>query len=216
MRTFAEAVPTATATDAIFARPQLLESVGVRMSFARNEEIYAQEEEADFVYRVISGAVRTTRLMMDGRRQVGDFYFPGEYFGLEAGELHRFSAEALSGCVIQMIRRGHAENDPEIGRAVRAATVNELARAQEHLLLLGRKTACEKVASFLLDMAGRQSTTTVSLPMGRQDMADYLGLTIETVSRMMTQLQGSHAIALNETRQVEIRNPTDFLAFATD
>ena len=203
MRSFSTATPTA---NTVSTPADMLEQMGVKMTFARDEEIYAQEEDADLVYKVVSGAVRTTRLLADGRRQVGDFYFAGEYFGLESGDLHRFSAEALCDSVILVVKRSVAERDPQMERALWSATVNELDRTHEHLLLLGRKNACERVASFLADMGRRQNSQIVFLPMGRQDMADYLGLTIETVSRMLTQLKTSAVIRLEDSRHVNVRN----------
>jgi CRP/FNR family nitrogen fixation transcriptional regulator len=159
---------------------------------------------------VVEGAVRTTRLMSDGRRQIGDFYFEGELFGLEHGETHKFSAEALSDCVVQVLKRSAlhklAEADPSIERMVWRATARELDRAHEHVLLLGRKTACEKVASLLLRVAERFGHEQAELPMGRQDMADYLGLTIETVSRMLSQLQQSAIIRFSGVRNFRIAN----------
>jgi CRP/FNR family nitrogen fixation transcriptional regulator len=171
--------------------------LGVRMSFEKDEEVYAQEEEADYVYRVISGVVRTSRLMSDGRRQIGAFYYPGDVFGLEAGPYHRFSAESLADCEILVVKRRAMRmgaDGEQLERQLWAAATHELERAQEHLLLLGRKTACEKVASFLIDICDRSPAGAGLLPMGRQDMADFLGLTIETVSRMLTQLQGQDLV----------------------
>lgn len=188
----------------------IMAQMGLRMSFARDEEIYAQEEDADLVYRVIEGAVRTTRLMSDGRRQVGDFYFEGDMFGLEPGETHKFSAEALSDCTVLVLKKSAlmslAQSDHRIERMIWAATSRELERAHEHVLLLGRKTACEKVASLLVSIAERTGGDKTELPMGRQDMADYLGLTIETVSRMLSQLQSSAIIAFNGVRNFRITN----------
>jgi CRP/FNR family transcriptional regulator, nitrogen fixation regulation protein len=182
--------------------------VGVRMPYAAGEEIYAQEEETDLVYQVISGAVRTSRLLMDGRRQIGDFYYPGDIFGIETGPAHRFSAEALGACEILVVRRAamkhYGEGGEHLERGVWAATARELERTREHLMLLGRKTACEKVASFLSDIADRLGGETTDLPMGRQDMADYLGLTIETVSRMLTQLQAEGLVAFTGCRRFRI------------
>jgi CRP/FNR family nitrogen fixation transcriptional regulator len=151
--------------------------------------------------------VRTTRLLSDGRRQVGDFYYPGDIVGLEIGDLYRFSAEALSDCVIRVVKRSSLQalnDDVGLERALWEATRRELERTQEHLLMLGRKSACEKVASFLMDIAQRDGSDDVSLPMGRQDMADYLGLTIETVSRMVTQLQGSRIVEFATSRQFRV------------
>ncbi|MBI1407443.1 MAG: helix-turn-helix domain-containing protein [Caulobacter sp.] len=185
-------------------------AIGVRMVFAGGEEIYAQDEEACMIYRVIRGAVRTTRLLSDGRRQIGDFYYPGDLVGLESGAAHRFSAEALGDCEILVIKKStlalYGEDGARLERLMWAATSRELERTQEHLMLLGRKTASEKVASFLLDMARRVRGDQVQLPMGRQDMADYLGLTIETVSRMVTQLQSAGLVRFDSCRRFQIRN----------
>lgn len=185
------------------------DGLGVRMSFAKDEEVYGQDEDADMIYRVVSGVVRTSRVMGDGRRQIGEFYYAGELFGLETGPEHRFAAEALSDCVILVIKRGalrSAGYGPALETLIWTATVRELERTREHLLLLGRKTACEKVASFLVDLADRGMADTVDLPMGRQDMADYLGLTIETVSRMLTQLQVRAVVEFAGARQFRIKN----------
>lgn len=184
--------------------------IGVRMTFAAGEEIYAQDEEADMIYRVLRGAVRTTRLLSDGRRQIGDFYYDGDLLGLEAGPVHRFSAEALGDCEILVIRKSalklYGDEGVRIERLIWSETARELQRTQEHVMLLGRRSACEKVASFLLDMANRFRGEVAELPMGRQDMADYLGLTIETVSRMVTQLQADGLVRFMGCRRFEVRN----------
>lgn len=181
--------------------------MGLRMHFAKDEEIYGQDEDTDLIYLVVKGAVRTTSVMRDGRRQIGEFYYPGDIFGLEPGALHRFSAEALSDCEIvamkaQALRA--AAGDEAFQRLVWAAASRELDRAQEHVLLLGRKTASERVASFLIDLAGRGKADAVNMPMGRQDMADYLGLTIETVSRTLTQLQNRNVVEFAGLRQFRV------------
>ncbi len=188
-----------------------LELIGARMSFARNCEIYGDEEPADFVYNIVSGAVRLCKLLDDGRRQVAAFHLPGEIFGLELGNEHRFTAEAVVDSVILVIRRSAvvalAERDGDVAHQVWAHTANDLQRVQDHMLLLGCMSAKERVAAFLLQMAGRLSgTNEVELPMPRQDIADYLGLTIETVSRTMTQLETEAAIGLPSSRRVVLRN----------
>ncbi|WP_334162950.1 helix-turn-helix domain-containing protein [Phenylobacterium sp.] len=186
----------------------LMDRLGVRMRYGRNEEIYAQDDEVEFLYRVVSGSVRTIRLTSDGRRQLGDFYYPGELFGLEPGPDHRFSAEALTDCVVQVLKRSAVRafsGDAELDRAILAETHRELERTQTHLLLLGRKSAREKVAAFLMSLAGRGADTDVELPMGRQDMADYLGLTIETVSRTLTQLQDAAIVEFAATRRFQVK-----------
>ena len=200
------AYPPATAP-AASPLASLMDRVGLRMPFAKGEEIFGQDEAADMIHSIVSGAVRTTRLQSDGRRQIGDFYYPGDIIGLETGDLYRFSAEALSDCVIHVVKRTslHAlSGDGSLDRTLWEATRRELERTQEHLLMLGRKSACEKVASFLRDVAQRVGCEDVSLPMGRQDMADYLGLTIETVSRMVTQLQGSRIVEFASARQFRV------------
>ena len=212
--------PVHTQTDrdgyvSLLPRPQsaaldLMSRMGVRMTFAKDEEIYGQDENADLIYRVISGAVRTSRLLSDGRRQIGDFYDPDDLFGIEAVRVHRYAAEAVGDCVVLVLRASAlraAAGDEAYQHLIWAATNRELDRAQEHLLLLGRKTACERVASFLMGVADRRPAEAVNLPMGRQDMADYLGLTIETVSRMLTQLQDALVVEFAGAREFRIANP---------
>jgi CRP/FNR family nitrogen fixation transcriptional regulator len=177
------------------------------MRFARNEEIFAEEEEADFVYQVISGAVRDVRIMSDGRRQIGAFHLGGDVFGLECGERHRYSAEAVVDSEIALVRRSAldkaAEADGAAARRLWAITSRDLQRLQDHMLLLGRKSAVERVASFLVGMAERGGMDAiVDLPMSRSDIADYLGLTIETVSRTLTQLERDHAISMSGSRHI--------------
>ena len=147
--------------------------------------------------------------MADGRRQIGDFYLPGDIFGLESGAHHRFAAEAVRDSVVLVVKASAVRAaGGDLERLGWEATRRELERAQEHILLLGRKTACERVASFLKGLADKSSGGhVVDLPMGRQDMADYLGLTIETVSRMLSQLQSSRVVSFCATRQFRVINP---------
>lgn len=186
--------------------------MGAVMPFPRNAEIFGEDEPADYLYKVVSGAVRTYKLLDDGRRQIGGFYLPGDIFGLEAGTEHRFTAEAISDSTILVIKRSAlvtlAERQNELARALWALTARELAHVQNLMLTLGRKTAQERVASFLLEMASRSpNREAIELPMSRQDIADYLGLTIETVSRTLTQLENAAAIALPSSRRIVLRNP---------
>jgi CRP/FNR family transcriptional regulator, nitrogen fixation regulation protein len=184
--------------------------IGVPMSFARNAEIYGEDEPADYLYKVVSGAVRTYKVLSDGRRQIGAFYFPGDIFGLETGDEHAFSAEAITDSKVVVIKRsavvGLAARDNEVARQLWAMTSRELRRVQDHILLL-IKTAEERVVSFLLEMAARRpGANAVELPMSRQDIADYLGLTIETVSRTLSQLEDTAAIELPSSRRIVLRN----------
>ncbi len=184
---------------------------GVRIAHARNEEIFGEGEPITCVYRVLSGLVRTYRILADGRRQIAEFFLPGDVFGLEAGEEHRTSAEAVSDCEILAIRR-HALTERSLADAATAhklwsLTLHHLRRSEEHMLVLGRKSACERLAWFLMDMSARiPAPDRIDLPMSRQDIADFLGLTIETVSRTMTQLQDDDVIALASCRQVVLKD----------
>ena len=185
----------------------LIGRLGASMTFVKDEEIYGQGERADRVYRVMRGAVRTSRFMADGRRPVGDFYHQGDIFGLETAGVHAMTAEALSDSVILVARREAilaAGGKAALDELVWQATVRELENTREHLDLLVRKNANERVASFLLGMARRSARTPVELTMGRQDMADYLGLTIETVSRMITQLQGAGVVRFEGCRRFRV------------
>ena len=190
---------------------------GVRMTYERNAEIFAQDDEVEFLYQVVCGVVRTSRLTVEGRRQVGDFYYAGDIFGLEPGPDHRFGAEALDDCEILVVRRSVVRafaGDAELDRAILEATRLEMERLQDHVVMLGRKSARERVAAFLMSIAQRHDDGQADLAMGRQDMADYLGLTIETVSRMLTQLQGEAIVEFPSTRRFQIRKWTALEALA--
>lgn len=214
-------IAAATAKSSIYARPSApvrsgplpegpLGLMGAPMRFARNIEIYGEDEPAEYLYQVISGAVRTYRTLDDGRRQIGAFYLPGDVFGVEAGEVHVSSAEAICDAQVLVIKRSavmaRAEHERDLAKQLWTLTVRELQRVQKHSLVL-IKSAEERVAGFLLEMAGRGSNAgAIELPMSRQDIADYLGLTIETVSRTFTQLAQSGTIALESSRRVVFRN----------
>lgn len=189
---------------------QAIEPMGAAISYERNAEIYGEGESAQYLYKVVSGAVRTYRVLVDGRRQVGAFYLPGDIFGLEAGDDHAFSAEAISASKILVVKRESvmalAARKGDVACQLWSFTAGELERVQDQVLLLV-KSAQERVAGFLLEMANRRPAgNAVELPMSRQDIADYLGLTIETVSRTLTQLENTAAIALPSSRRIELRN----------
>ncbi len=192
-------------------------ALGVAAMRPRNAEIFAEGDKAAKIYRVVSGAVRITKLLCDGRRQIAGFYLPGEFFALEGGAVHRFSAEAIVDTTLQAFSRRalheRAETDRGLSEQLWSLAGANLERAQEHMLLLGRKTASERIASFLLDMAARSEVgDEVALPMSRQDIADFLGLTIETVSRTLTQLEREGTIALPNPRKVVLKNRRRLLA----
>src|SRR5436190_4616846 len=187
-----------------------IELMGAPMSFTRNAEIYGEGEPADYLYKVINGTVRTYKVLADGRRQIGAFYMAGDVFGLEMGDEHTFSAEAITEAKVLVVKRSAlvalAERDSDVARQLWALTGRELSRVQDHILLL-IKTAQERVVGFLLEMAERATSNgALELPMSRQDIADYLGLTIETVSRTLTILENTAAIELPTSRRIVLRN----------
>jgi CRP/FNR family nitrogen fixation transcriptional regulator len=174
---------------------------GTRRSFDRGEEIFAEGEACGFFFKVVSGTVRTGKLLADGRRQIDTFHFPGDLFGLESSECHRLTAEAVDTVVVIAYRRGSfgglVQNNPAFGEQLMSSMLTSLDRAHDHMVLLGRKTALEKMASFLLDIATRRANADrAELPMQRTDIADHLGLTIETVSRTLTQMVRAGLIRL--------------------
>ena len=207
----------ATANSSIHARPPVVRSgslpegplgmIGAPMRFVRNAEVYGEGEPAEYLYQVISGAVRTYRTLDDGRRQICAFSLPGDIFGVEAGDAHLSAAEAVTDAQVLVVKRSsilaRAEHEKDLAKQLWTLTVRELQRAQQHSLVL-IKNAEERVAGFLLEMAGRCSSgAAIELPMSRQDIADYLGLTIETISRTFTQFVQSGVIALETSRRIQ-------------
>jgi CRP/FNR family transcriptional regulator, nitrogen fixation regulation protein len=187
-----------------------IEDMGATMSFLRDAEIYRESSPASYLYKVITGTVRTFKALSNGRRQIRAFYLPGDIFGVETGQEHAFSAEAVTAAKLRVVERktivALAARDNDVARQLWSLTSRDLKHAQNHVLLL-IQSAQERVAGFLLEMADRvPAGDEVELSMPRQDIADYLGLTIETVSRMMTQLEKGAAIALPTSRRVVLRN----------
>lgn len=186
----------AAATPFLPGRPQPLHF------FAAGAEIYGQNEKAGSIYQVEFGAVRVCRLLADGRRQVASFHLPGDSFGLEIGDRHRFSAEAITDCGV---RTYSLASRPDMPRELLALALHSLGRTQDHLLVLSRQAACERVGAFLLELAERQGGGgMVELPMSRMDIGDHLGLTIETVSRIFSKFKQQGIIRLPSLRCVEI------------
>jgi CRP/FNR family nitrogen fixation transcriptional regulator len=183
---------------------------GSVLHFSPDRAIYEEGDAARSFYKVVSGVVRTCRFLSDGRRQIDAFYVEGDVFGFEIGSEYRLSAEAVSECtVIAYRRRGldAAAMDDRLARQFFTHAMTCLARAQEHSLLLGRGTAVQKITTFLMEMAERGACESViDLPMSRQDIADYLGLTIETVSRTLSHLERDGVIGLPTTRRVVLKD----------
>jgi len=164
-----------------------------------------------YFYQVISGAVRTYKLLNDGRRQISSFQLSGDIVELGTAETYSFSAESISRSVLRFARRSTvldlAGRNSDLAVEIWRVTAKCLQTAQGHMVLLGCKNADERLASFLLEMAERSgSESMLELPMPRQDIADYLGLTIETISRMLTDLESRATIRRESTRRFEIHN----------
>jgi CRP/FNR family nitrogen fixation transcriptional regulator len=188
------------------------------MQVAADRQVYGEGDEARCFYKVISGMVRTCRFLSDGRRQIDTFHREGDVFGFEAGADHRMAAEAVTDCTLVAYRRRGLETmvsqDDRLGRWFFSHAMSCMATAREHSLLLGRASAAQKIASFLQAFADRdRSTSVIDLAMSRQDIADYLGLTIETVSRTLSQLERQGVIGLPSARRVELKDRRALQAF---
>ena len=195
-------------------RPAL---AATEFSYSRDEEIYGEREPAEYVYQVIRGAVRTYKLLSDGRRQIDAFHLAGDIFGLESGDAHRLSAEAIIDTSVRIIRRRALETaattDVQTACDLWRMTAADLRRAQDHMLLLGRKSAIERVAAFLLEMDRRLSQAgMVALPMCRRDIGDYLGLTLETVSRTLSHLNDEDVLSFSGARQIVLHSRSRLIA----
>jgi CRP/FNR family nitrogen fixation transcriptional regulator len=185
--------------------------IATEFSYKKDEEIYGEGEPSEYVYQVVRGAVRTYKLLNDGRRQIGAFHLAGDVFGLDPGSTHRLTAEAITDTTVRLVKRRSLE--AAAGSNVRVAhnlwtmTAGDLRHAENHMLLLGRKTAMEKVATFLLEMDRRLAKTgMMALPMCRRDIGDYLGLTLETVSRALSQLNDQGILVFSSARQIVLRD----------
>ncbi len=176
-----------------------------RLALEPGDPLFLEGEPARHLFNVTAGAVKIYKLLADGRRQMTGFLFPGDFLGLANDETYAYSATAITKTWVCRFPRGKLETllkrFPKMEQRLFAMASHELAVAQEQMLLLGRKTAREKIASFLLMLSGRavrrgQTDDPVSVPMTRADIGDFLGLTIETVSRTFTQLRKSGMITL--------------------
>jgi CRP/FNR family transcriptional regulator, nitrogen fixation regulation protein len=183
--------------------------IASEFNYRKGKEIFGEKEPAEYVYQVTAGAVRSYKLLSDGRRQIGAFHLVGDVFGLENGSFHRFTAEAIVDTSVRLIKRTSlervAEEDVSITHDLLYMTTDNLQHAEDHMLLLGRKTSLERVVAFLLEMDRRLTAAgIIALPMCRRDIADYLGLTLETVSRALSKLHGSGILGFLGTNQRQI------------
>lgn len=181
-------------------------------TYAAGQEICRQGEPGYRAYRVRSGALASYRLFSDGRRQVMSFHLPGDYLGLEAGVEYSSTAVCLTEAVVEGMRRSEladlAASEASLARALWQVSVRAFHRSEEHALVLARHGAVERVVAFLVDFASRaRAGDAFDLPMTRQDMADYLGLTIHTVSRTLSQLEADGLVEARASRQVRLLRP---------
>ena len=190
-----------------------LSSFGTVSHFARNNTIFSEGDDAEYSYRVMTGAVRLSKMMPDGRRQIAEFALPGDFFGINWLDDHALTAEALTDVTLICYGRGRLERLGDENREVRAELFSTLRHdlwaAQNHLVILGRQSASERVASFLVQLMerGKQADKrSIDIPMTRQDIADYLGLTIETVCRTLTKLKQGGLIDIPSRHEIVVRN----------
>lgn len=178
------------------------------MRLSAGQSLFRQGDLALSVFTVTEGALKSYRIFADGRRQVMGFHFPGDFVGTATDEDHEMTAEALENttvCAFPVHRfDDFVEDHPPMERELYIAAARELAAAKQQMVLLGRKTAVERVASFFLALAEKQGADLVDLPMNRSDIADYLGLTKETVSRILAELKSRRTIRLLAIDRIEI------------
>jgi CRP/FNR family nitrogen fixation transcriptional regulator len=188
-----------------------LQHIGSVLKFRRNAAVFNEGDAARHVYKVVSGAIRTCRVLVDGRRQIADFYLPDDFFGLDWQSEHGFTAEAIADAVAVSYPRAQieqiAETSPAVQKLLMSVLGKGLTATQNHVVMLGRQTAHERLAWFLLSLMQRSDDCPdLDLPMSRLDIADYLGLTIETVSRGLSQFKRRHLIAISGAHQVTLKN----------
>jgi CRP/FNR family transcriptional regulator, nitrogen fixation regulation protein len=189
----------------------MLESIATRLSFSRDGEIYDEDDPVYCWYMVVSGTVRICKLLADGRRHIAEFCFAGDCFGVDGPGKRSYSAEAVDEVIVMRYRQSATdrliEENPSLARLLRDAALRDLANAHARTLLLGRMTASERIAAFLLEMFDRRDRARfLDLPMSRSDIADYLGLTIETVCRSLSSLKRDGVIAIPNPQRIELRD----------
>ena len=192
-------------------------------TFEAGEAIFWEGDAATHVFEVSTGVLRVCRLLSDGRRAITGFLYPGDLVGVSLKDRYLYTAEAVTETKVRRFARGLFQEKinecPALRPQLFARLCDEMAAAQDQLVLLGRKSAEERVSSFLLAIArrlssDRRTTPVVEIPMTRLDMADYLGLTIETVSRTMTSLAARGVIAANGRHAVVVRKLAKLVALA--
>jgi CRP/FNR family transcriptional regulator, nitrogen fixation regulation protein len=193
-------------------RFEALRTLAVTTLYCRGQEICSQGEPADHWFWIIAGSARRSVIRSDGRRQIVDLLLPDDCFGFTNGAEYDDTVEAMvadtyAGSCSRRDAEAVADSNPELAREIRQATFGAMSRLQAQLAIVGRVTALEKVGGYLLEMSARTSSRSSAglvLPMSRYDIADYLGLSVETVSRSLTHLKERRAIKLIGPRSVWI------------
>jgi CRP/FNR family transcriptional regulator len=189
-----------------------LQRIGHQMQVPRGRTVIEAGSANDAIIQVRDGILRVVHILPDGRRHVACFLKAGDFYGLSETEENESSVEAITACTLTRYPRRDfdavLDSDAAAGRQLLRLVCRQLAASDRMLLLLGRKTAAERLASFLLSFASRapDGSTSVFLPMSRADIADYLGLTIETVSRLVTRFRTARWIRLLDAHTISITN----------
>jgi CRP/FNR family transcriptional regulator len=192
-----------------------LNRISSDISLTAGQSLFDEGAPAEHVFNVTNGVIKVYKLLSDGRRQITGFLFPGDFLGLATREVYAYGAEAVCGAQLCRFNRrkleGMLKEFPKVERRLLGIASDELALAQDQMLILGRKTAKEKIASFLLMLSDRarksgHQSNPIFLPITRNDIADSLGLTTETVSRTITQLKTSGLITLLPGNEVRLEN----------
>ena len=187
--------------------------IGIVRSYPRKSQIIREDDPADHVYEVVSGTVCACKMLREGRRQIAGFYFAGDIIGLESAKKYSVAVEAITNAKVRIFKKqavtALASSNLEVADRLLALTARELARKQDHLLLLLSTTAEERIIRFLVEMVQRTSPRDddlIDLPMARRDIADYLGLTLETVSRILWDFERRGAIEISGRHSIVLRN----------
>jgi CRP/FNR family transcriptional regulator, anaerobic regulatory protein len=187
-------------------------AISVVQKLSAGKTLFSEGDEAENVYEVVHGTLRLYKLLSDGRRQITGFLSAGHLLGLAHEDCYLYTAEAITDVTLCRYPRARfvrmVDDVPGFAQRLLTVTSNELCAAQDQMLLLGRKSAAEKLASFILMLAGRHGSdrSEVRIPMSRTDIADYLGLTVETVSRTLTKLKHDGVIALPSVYCIELHD----------
>lgn len=193
-----------------------LDQLAERMTLRADETLTREGDPARHLFNITSGSVRVFKLLPDGRRQIMGFLFAGDFLGLTAGDAFAFSAETIEPVTVCRFKRDAyralVKDSPALESALLERSNHELAAAHNQMVVLGRKTAQERLATFLLELPSKDPArfdgpNHVRLPMSRSEIADYLGLTIETVSRVLTKLKTQGLIRLAALNDVVVVNP---------